>query len=88
MTAGWLGPLDEVNYTWTWRNPDPRVDDLQRAVAALVEQAAHADADPDATFAAITALAWSITGETPPPITRRRVRLPGQAPRLTESWFC
>ncbi|HEX5166180.1 MAG TPA: CUAEP/CCAEP-tail radical SAM protein, partial [Thermomicrobiales bacterium] len=87
-TDDWLGPLDAANFTYTWRNPDPRVDDLQRQVAALVERAARDGENPDDSFAAITALAWSITGDTPPPTTPRRVRLPGESPRLTESWFC
>lgn len=87
-TDEWLGPLDEANFTYTWRHPDPRVDDLQRQVAALVERAARDDEDPETTFAAITNLAWSSTDESPPPFTPRRVRLPGQSPRLTESWFC
>jgi radical SAM superfamily enzyme YgiQ (UPF0313 family) len=87
-TDEWLGPLDAANFTYTWRNPDPRVDDLQRRISALVERAARNEEDPNDTFAAITSGAWSITGETPPPITPRRVRLPGESPRLTESWFC
>jgi radical SAM superfamily enzyme YgiQ (UPF0313 family) len=87
-TAEWLGPLDEANYTWTWRNPDPRVDALQRDVAALVERAARDGERPEETFAAITALAWGVTGETPPPARRLRTAPPGEPPRLTESWFC
>ncbi|MDQ3549601.1 MAG: CUAEP/CCAEP-tail radical SAM protein, partial [Chloroflexota bacterium] len=87
-TASWIGPLDEANFTYTWQHPDPRVDALQRQVAALVERAAREDEDPAATFAALTTLAWSITGETSPLVTPVRARLPGQSPRLTESWFC
>lgn len=87
-TDEWLGPLDEANFTYTWTNPDPRVDTLQRQIATLVERAVRSGDDPDATFAAITTLAWSITGDVPPPITPCRARLPGQSPRLTESWFC
>ena len=87
-TASWLGPLDEANFSYTWQQPDPRVDALQRQVAARAERAVREDEDPAATFAALTTLAWSITGETPPPVTPVRVRLPGQSPRLTESWFC
>jgi radical SAM superfamily enzyme YgiQ (UPF0313 family) len=84
----WLGPLDEANFTYTWTNPDPRVDALQREVSAIVEHAARADDDPDTTFGRIVRAAWSITGEEPPPVTKLRVRLPGQSPRLSESWFC
>ncbi|MBX6343072.1 MAG: radical SAM protein, partial [Thermomicrobiaceae bacterium] len=58
-TAEWLGPLDEAAYTYTWTHPDPRVDALQRDVAAIVEAAASADADPYETFAAIRARAYA-----------------------------
>ncbi len=87
-TEEWLGPLDEPNFTYRWQHPDARVDALQRNIAALVERAARDEEDTDSTFAAIASLAWSITGERPPRFTQKRVRLPGQAPRLTESWFC
>src|SRR5438874_1763861 len=35
-TRDWLGPLDAANFTYTWAHPDPRLDALQREVAALV----------------------------------------------------
>ncbi|MGN6810999.1 MAG: CUAEP/CCAEP-tail radical SAM (seleno)protein [Thermomicrobiales bacterium] len=89
-TADWLGPLDEANLTYRWRSPDPRLDDLQRAVAAVADQAERERADPDETFAAITALAYAAAGELPSlparrggVLTRRR-----PVPKLTESWFC
>lgn len=89
-TANWLGPLDEAAFTYRWRHPDPRVDDLQRAVAAVVEDAARDGSAPDETFYAIKALAHAARGETAP-LPRRRggvlaARRP--VPGLTESWFC
>jgi radical SAM superfamily enzyme YgiQ (UPF0313 family) len=87
-TAEWLGELDEAAFTWTWRNPDPRLDRLQRDVAAVVEAAARCDADARDTFARIRELAWAVRGEPPPPVTHRRSAPPGAPPRLTESWFC
>ncbi|HKQ98010.1 MAG TPA: CUAEP/CCAEP-tail radical SAM protein, partial [Candidatus Polarisedimenticolia bacterium] len=44
------GPLDARRFTWTWNHPDPRVDELQRAVAAIAEAAALKGDDPRATF--------------------------------------
>ena len=89
-TRAWLGPLDEAAFTYTWRSPDPRLDELQRAIARVVEADARADgeASPPDTFAAIKALAWRAKGEPPPPVTMRRHAPPGQPPRLTEAWFC
>jgi radical SAM superfamily enzyme YgiQ (UPF0313 family) len=87
-SAAWLGPLDEAAYTYRWRSPDPRLDELQRAVAAVVEEDARHDASAGETFARITALAWQAAGREPPPVERKRTAPPGAPPRLTESWFC
>jgi radical SAM superfamily enzyme YgiQ (UPF0313 family) len=84
----WLGPLDEAAFTYSWRSPDPRLDTLQRQIAALVEQAAASDAAAAETFAGIKALTWGITNETPPPVTKLRHAPPGDPPRLSEAWFC
>jgi radical SAM superfamily enzyme YgiQ (UPF0313 family) len=87
-TATWLGELDAANLTYTWRHPDPRMDELHAAVAALVEQAARQRWPATATLAAIRALAESLAGH------RSRDRSGGVAvrrappPRLTETWFC
>ncbi len=87
-TAEWLGPLDEAAYTYTWTHPDPRVDALQRDVAAIVEAAASADADPYETFAAIRARAYAAKGLEPPAAPPRPAGVRRRPPRLTESWFC
>ena len=84
----WLGPLDEAGFTYSWRSHDPRLDTLQRQIAALVEQAATTDADAAETFAGIKALTWGLTGETPPPVAKLRHAPPGDPPRLSEAWFC
>jgi radical SAM superfamily enzyme YgiQ (UPF0313 family) len=85
-SAEWLGELDAANFTYRWRHPDPRMDDLQIAVASIAERAA-ADREPAAaTFARIWETAHAAAGRPapPPPSTGRRPR----PPRLTESWFC
>lgn len=90
-TARWLGPLDEAAFTYRWAHPaDPRLDELQRAVAATVERAGRDDEAPADTFARIVALAWAV-GDEPAPLLRPRggvltARKP--VPGLTESWFC
>ena len=83
-TAAWLGPLDAANFTWTWRNPDPCVDELQQRVAGLAERAGD---DADAAFAAIERLAYGMAGRRPPEPVRRAHHNPAP-PRLTEDWFC
>jgi radical SAM superfamily enzyme YgiQ (UPF0313 family) len=81
------GGLDEEALTWRWTHPDPRMDALQRRVAALVEEAAAAGRDPLDTAARVKALALAAAGRPHAHVPRlapdRR-----RAPRLTESWFC
>jgi hypothetical protein len=86
---GALGRLDEANFSYAWRHPDPRMDELQARVTIIAE-GATAD-DPHAAFAAIERLAYQMAGrplptrslgQSPPP------RLKPTPPRLTEDWFC
>lgn len=84
----WAGPLDETAYTHIWRHPDPRVDELQREVAAYVEEAARCDSDPYETFAGLKALSYAKKGAEPREVPRLRTGPSRQPPRLTESWFC
>jgi radical SAM superfamily enzyme YgiQ (UPF0313 family) len=84
----WLGPLDEAAFTHTWRHPDPRVDQLQQDIAALVEDATLAEADPLDTFEKIKELAYSAAGKQPPEVVRRRDGVRRRPPHLSESWFC
>jgi radical SAM superfamily enzyme YgiQ (UPF0313 family) len=88
LDTSWVGELDEAAFTWTWQHPDPRLDTLQRDIAAVVEVAARDGADAADTFGRIKALAWSVKGVEPPPASRRRTAPPGEPPRLTEAWFC
>lgn len=86
-TAEWLGPLDEESFTYTWTHADPRIDQLQREVAAIAEAANEQGLDPYETFEAIRAAAYRAAGKPPPQgaVRRRSRKAP---PRLTESWFC
>jgi radical SAM superfamily enzyme YgiQ (UPF0313 family) len=73
-----FGPLDQDALGHSWRHADPRVDQLQRAVAAVCDRDARAGRDPLGTFAAIAAL---VGADPPPPPLRRSAR-------LSEPWFC
>jgi len=85
--AGWLGDLDAAAFTYYWLHPDPRLDELQRHIAEVVEDAATRDEPARLTFERIWSATHDVAGRTPPPlpvpVTRRR-----SPPRLTESWFC
>jgi hypothetical protein len=85
----YLDSLDQAAFTYRWTHRDPRMDDLQRAVSAVVEEAARADEDPAITFERVRALAYTAHGERRlarvfAPLSSERSR----PPRLTEPWFC
>jgi radical SAM superfamily enzyme YgiQ (UPF0313 family) len=77
----WLGRFEPDQFGWSWTHPDPRVDELWRASAALASDQAEAGADPLETFRKLRALADPRPHEPP----RRPSR---KVPRLTEPWFC
>jgi hypothetical protein len=81
----WLGDLDMPNFTYRWTHPDPRMDELQRQVTCIAEQAA--DGDPYPAFAAVERVAYTLAGLTPPaPQVVPAGAVP--PPRLSEHWFC
>jgi radical SAM superfamily enzyme YgiQ (UPF0313 family) len=84
----YLGELVAGDFYYRWTHPDPRVEAVQAAVAALVAEAAERGEDPALTFGRIRALADEAAGVPagPPPAPPD----PGRArpPRLTEPWFC
>lgn len=85
----YLGPLDQESFSFRWRHPDPRMDELQQTVSVLVEQAIRAGEDVFAIFERVRAQAYAVRGSKPLPLKRSphdyRQR---RAPRLTEPWFC
>jgi radical SAM superfamily enzyme YgiQ (UPF0313 family) len=84
-----LGPLAPDRLTHLWTHSDTRMDELQRAVLAVVEQAGSAS--PAATLARVAALARGAADRAIDPAVWPTVRPTGarnRAPRLTEAWFC
>lgn len=97
--TGWIGPLEAERFTHRWEHPDPRMDRLQMAVAALVERAAREGMPAEETFAAVRALAEEVLDRVPvgagasaskaatsPRAGHSHSRRP--VPHLTEAWFC
>ncbi|MFL5828036.1 MAG: CUAEP/CCAEP-tail radical SAM (seleno)protein [Thermoleophilaceae bacterium] len=74
-----LGPYDAEALSFEWSAPDPRVDALQRELAAMVETGAD--------FGAIRRVVFEAAGRDPDrqPIAAGSVE---GRPRLTEPWFC
>jgi radical SAM superfamily enzyme YgiQ (UPF0313 family) len=80
-----LGPLDQASFSYRWAHPDPRMDRLQKEVAALVEKDVHAGEDPGTTLYRVWSLAAGRARTTVvPALPPDRER----APRLSEPWFC
>ena len=83
-----LGPLDAERFSFTWRHPDPRMDELQRDVAGVVAAATRTGEAASRTFERIRGAALAVAGD----VTIRAAFLPARAvadpPRLTEPWFC
>ena len=87
-----IGEFDAETFSYAWSHPDPRMDALQREVAAAVEQATCAGEPPELTLATIERLALTATGRPVPAGggSDAEPSLPMAAfvPRLTETWFC
>ena len=83
----WLGELDAASFSYRWRHPDPRMDELHAQVSAIVERGEREQLDTWQTLQAINAAAHQAAGITPAeceqPAGARR-----PPPRLTETWFC
>jgi radical SAM superfamily enzyme YgiQ (UPF0313 family) len=79
-----VGSFDPEALVYPWRHPDPRVDDLQRAVERLV--GSRVNAPRSAVFQDVWHLAHEAAGMAmlgaPPLIDRAAV------PFLTEPWYC
>ena len=77
----WLGAFEADQFGWSWKHPDPRVDELWRASSALAKDHAERHVDPMRTFHDLRALADGRPHDVP-------VRPRRKVPRLTEPWFC
>jgi radical SAM superfamily enzyme YgiQ (UPF0313 family) len=83
----WLGELDEGNFGYEWRHPDPCMDWLQGEVMK-VAAGVRPDDDPRVVFGAIERLAYGVAGRAVPAGERPTGDLLFRPPRLTEDWFC
>jgi radical SAM superfamily enzyme YgiQ (UPF0313 family) len=79
--------LDRAALGWRWRHPDPRMDALQRRVAAVAAEGAERREEPAETHARLREVALAVAG-----LPHRHVRVLApdhrRVPRMTENWFC
>jgi hypothetical protein len=83
-----LGELAPGDFAFRWTHPDPRMEALQAAVAALVAEAAERGEDPAVTFGRIRGLADEAAGIPAGPTAAPPDPARARPPRLTEPWFC
>jgi radical SAM superfamily enzyme YgiQ (UPF0313 family) len=83
-----LGRFVREGFRYEWAHPDPRMEELQRAVSKTIAQAARDVEDPGVTFYRVRRLADGVAGN--PSAAIRAIPAPGRTrpPRLTEPWFC
>jgi radical SAM superfamily enzyme YgiQ (UPF0313 family) len=103
-SASSFGPISPAALGHTWTHPDPRMDQLQRRLAALVDRDAAAGGDPLATMTEIRRVVHAAAGRPAPlppgapmasdvPLVRHFVPddvplVRQRSPRLSEPWFC
>jgi radical SAM superfamily enzyme YgiQ (UPF0313 family) len=80
-----LGAFDAGTLTYRWTHPDPRVDELQRVVMALV--GTRLTADRRRLFDEVRALAHE-RAAVPYPADTRPARARATVPYLNEPWYC
>jgi radical SAM superfamily enzyme YgiQ (UPF0313 family) len=93
---GRLDDYDDEHLGWSWRAPDPRLDDLQRQLSDIAQRAATGEWPARETYNAVRAASMAVLGKNatraatvPEPDPRLRSPIPDdERPRLTEAWFC
>ncbi len=82
-----LGPYDAVSLAYQWSSADPRADELQAEVAAIVRRGLELDEPASATFYEIRQAALAAAGLEPDEGSPAASSA-AECPRLTEAWFC
>lgn len=75
-------PFDPRSLTYPWRHPDPRVDELQQRLSALV--GVHLSSPRSEAFGHVWRLAHEAADGRPVPEARPRT----DVPYLDEPWYC
>ncbi|MHB1599196.1 MAG: radical SAM protein [Acidimicrobiales bacterium] len=89
VLAGALGTFDPDALGFSWRSPDPLLDELQRAISTETERAACDGLAAEPAYLAVRSLVFETLGRDDPgppePVTARHA---GAHPHLSEAWFC
>jgi radical SAM superfamily enzyme YgiQ (UPF0313 family) len=88
-TDCYLTSFNEELFTYEWRHPDPRMDELYTSVNQLVREAEANQEDSRLTFYRIKGLALAeASGRRMPVETVSALPERHATPRLSEPWFC
>lgn len=81
-----VAPFDRERLCHPWRNPDPRVDELQSEIEAIVQKSAKFGLSRQQAFAQVR---WAVDSKMGKP-SQEFAPLPDRAtiPYLTEPWYC
>jgi len=81
-----VDPFDPERLCYPWRNPDPRVDELQTELETLIQETSRRGLSRSQTLTQVRQAASSKMGEswTEPPLLPDRATIP----YLTEPWYC
>lgn len=85
-----VGDFDREKLAYPWQHSDPRVDELQRQVEAVVELIGKHDVPRGEVFAAVRDVVRDFVREFEPQGEWKAAPLPARAtiPYLTEPWYC
>lgn len=81
-----VGDFDADILGHPWRNPDPRVDQLQQDVQTWVMQAEADGLSRPEIFRGIWDITYKAAGLAAPPLDLKQTGKP--VPRLSENWYC
>ena len=82
-----VGPYDEEGLVYPWRHPDPKVDELQRALQRRVEEATKQGRSRPEIFHEICNLA-GLEGARRAEVSNAGYDRRVTVPYLTEPWYC
>lgn len=81
-----VGELDESRFSYTWRNPDPRVDLLQQEMDVMVQRESGRKTPRREVFARVWERAFA--GMAEPPAPPAIFHPAPSIPHMTEAWYC
>jgi radical SAM superfamily enzyme YgiQ (UPF0313 family) len=87
-TDRYLTVFNEDLFTWEWRHPDPRVDQLYADVNELVRESEAKQEDTRLTFYRIKSLALAAASGREVKALVSALPERRETPRLSEPWFC